>query len=44
MTARTALWRPSDGNCCPSGGEATLEFEIRGDRLVLTRLVKDDAP
>lgn len=44
LTARTSLWRPSDGNCCPTGGEATLTFEIRDDRLVLTGLLKDDAP
>lgn len=44
LTARTGLWRASDGNCCPSGGEATLVFEIRGDRLVLTELLKDEVP
>lgn len=44
LTARTGLWRASDGNCCPSGGEATLVFEIRGDRLVLTELLKDETP
>lgn len=44
MTARTGLWRPSDGNCCPSGGEATLSFEIVGDRLALVELIKDEAP
>lgn len=44
LTARTGLWRASDGNCCPSGGEATLIFEIRGDRLVLTQLLKDETP
>ncbi|RZJ76939.1 MAG: hypothetical protein EON88_36010 [Brevundimonas sp.] len=43
LTARTALWRPADGNCCPSGGEATLVFEIRDDRLVLTQLLRDGA-
>ncbi|HWW11829.1 MAG TPA: hypothetical protein VN018_04875, partial [Brevundimonas sp.] len=44
LIARAGLWRQSDGNCCPTGGEATLEFEIRGDRLVLTRLIKDETP
>lgn len=44
LTARTALWRPDDGNCCPTGGQATLEFEIRGDRLVLIQLIKDETP
>lgn len=44
LTARTSLWTSHDGNCCPSGGEATLVFEIRGDRLVLTQLLKDQTP
>lgn len=44
LTARTSLWRASDGNCCPSGGDATLSFEIVGDRLVLVELIKDEAP
>lgn len=33
--AWTKLWQANDGNCCPSGGEATLGFEIRDDVLVL---------
>lgn len=33
--AWTKLWQPNDGNCCPSGGEATFRFEIRDDALVL---------
>jgi hypothetical protein len=44
LIARTSLWRPSDANCCPSGGEATLSFEIVDDRLVLVELRRDDAP
>ena len=44
LIARAGLWRQSDGNCCPTGGVATLEFDIRGDRLVLTRLIKDETP
>lgn len=35
VTASTALWRPRDANCCPTGGEAWLSFRIEGDRLVL---------
>ena len=27
LSGRTALWRPEDANCCPSGG--TLEFSLR---------------
>lgn len=34
--AWTKLWRPNDGNCCPSGGEAMLSFEIRDDAVVLS--------
>lgn len=33
--AWTKLWQSNDGNCCPSGGEATLGLEIRDDALVL---------
>ncbi|WP_439470569.1 hypothetical protein [Brevundimonas sp.] len=44
LTARTSLWTSRDGNCCPSGGQATLVFEIRGGRLVLTELLKDATP
>ena len=32
--ARTSLWRPDDGNCCPSGGSAVISLEIEGDKLV----------
>ena len=35
ILAWTKLWQSNDGNCCPSGGEATLGFEIRDDVLVL---------
>lgn len=34
--AWTRLWQPNDGNCCPSGGEAMLNFEITDDALILT--------
>jgi len=44
LTARTSLWTSHDGNCCPSGGMATLVFEIRDSRLVLTQLFRDDTP
>lgn len=33
--AWTKLWQSTDGNCCPSGGEATLALEIRDNALVL---------
>ena len=32
--ARSGLWRPDDGNCCPSGGSAVISLEIEGDTLV----------
>ena len=35
VTARTALWRDADGDCCPTGGQAQLSFVIEGDRLAL---------
>jgi hypothetical protein len=41
QSARAGLWRPDDGNCCPTGGAATLMFEIQGDRLVLITLTPD---
>lgn len=41
MGAFSKLWRDRDGNCCPSGGEAILDFEIDGRRLKLTRLRAD---
>ncbi len=38
MTARTALWRGNDPNCCPTGGNATLTLRVQGARLVLDRI------
>ena len=35
LTARSPLWRPGDGNCCPSGGAARMTFAWQGDRLAL---------
>ena len=34
LMAETSLWRSNDANCCPTGGEAYLDFEICDDRLV----------
>lgn len=34
LNARTPLWRADDGNCCPSGGWATIHFEIEDNSLV----------
>lgn len=35
IIARTDLWRPDDGNCCPTGGSAVIDFDIEDDRLVV---------
>lgn len=36
IVARTPLWRATDGNCCPTGGDAIVTLEITDDRLVAT--------
>lgn len=36
LNARTPLWQSDDGNCCPSGGWATIHFAIVDDVLVAT--------
>lgn len=36
LFARTPLWRARDANCCATGGEAVITFEIEDDRLVAT--------
>ncbi len=36
LSAQTPLWRPDDGNCCPSGGWAIIRFEIENKSLVVT--------
>ena len=38
LNARTPLWRNDDGNCCPSGGQATVHFAIQDYSLVVTGL------
>jgi hypothetical protein len=43
LMADTALWRTGDANCCPTGGEAFLDFEIRDDRLTLTNVHVNEA-
>ena len=44
MTAETPLWRPRDGNCCPTGGSAYVTLELRGDAIVLIGLRVSDKP
>ncbi len=36
LSARTPLWRPTDANCCPSGGEAIVDLAIKDGRLIAT--------
>lgn len=43
LMAQTSLWRSNDANCCPTGGEAYLDFEMRDDRMVLTGVQANDA-
>jgi uncharacterized protein YecT (DUF1311 family) len=35
MTVDTYLWRPNDGNCCPTAGSAAVKLRIDGDRLAI---------
>lgn len=43
LMAETALWRPNDGNCCPTGGEAWMDLGVEGDALILGDFVPRDA-
>ena len=38
LNARTPLWRSGDGNCCPSGGWATIHFAIDNSTLIATSI------
>jgi hypothetical protein len=42
MMAETGLWQSNDANCCPTGGEAWMDFTVEGDRLVLSNLQVND--
>ncbi|MFL9841472.1 hypothetical protein ABS767_10900 [Sphingomonas sp. ST-64] len=35
LGASSKLWRDKDANCCPSGGDALIDFAIEGRSLVL---------
>jgi len=35
LAAKTPLWRKSDPNCCPTGGQAEIAFRWQGDRLAI---------
>ncbi|NGM20454.1 hypothetical protein G3576_10550 [Roseomonas stagni] len=41
LSARTPLWREQDGNCCPSGGTARIDFRLEGRSLVLAAVSLD---
>lgn len=41
LMAETSLWQQNDANCCPTGGEAWMDFRIEGDALVLDNLYAD---
>jgi uncharacterized protein len=36
LETTTGLWKPDDGNCCPTAGQAHVKFHITGDRMVIT--------
>jgi hypothetical protein len=38
LKATTHLWAPDDGNCCPTGGQATVTFKLVGDRLEIVSI------
>jgi uncharacterized protein len=35
FTARSALWKGGDANCCPTAGRADIKLKLTGDRLVI---------
>ncbi len=41
LSARSPLWREEDGNCCPRGGQARLEFRVRERALILAAVTLD---
>ena len=38
MFASSALWRDDDANCCPTGGQALIDFDVSGTSLRLAQL------
>ncbi len=42
MFARSALWQSDDGNCCPTGGEAYIGFEVKDEAIVVSDLTVHD--
>lgn len=44
MAAETALSRPGDPNCCPTGGFVRIEIAIENDTVVLKSVTPETAP
>ncbi|HEY3814641.1 MAG TPA: hypothetical protein VGL66_15580 [Caulobacteraceae bacterium] len=42
MRTTTGLWRPDDGNCCPTGGQAAVTFKIAGDKLEIVSVTRSE--
>ena len=42
LVATARLWRTRDANCCPRGGQVTIDFNIEGQHLRLAGLGLDD--
>ena len=40
LRVTTGLWRPNDGNCCPTGGRADVTFKIVGDKLEIVSVTR----
>jgi uncharacterized protein len=38
LETTTGLWKPDDGNCCPTAGHADLTFKIVGDKMEIASL------
>jgi hypothetical protein len=44
MTAITSLWRPTDSNCCPTGGLAKIRLGFDDDKLVVREVAVEPLP
>lgn len=42
LSAQTPLWKPSDGNCCPTAGSASIQLRLRGARLEIESVKLSD--
>ena len=39
MTAETGLYKPTDANCCPTGGRAKIELALENNKFILKKVV-----